>query len=404
MAVRRVTKTVVDRLPASGVVWDTDVRGFGVRRQQGDASYVLKVRVGTQQRFLTIGRHGAPWTPETARREARRLLGGIAAGRDPADARAARKHSPNFNEFADRYVAEHVLVSKKPRSAAEDRRNLARHILPAFGRRLITEITSADVAKFQASKSATPIAANRCLALMSHMFNMAERWGLRPRRSNPCEHGGKCRERARERMLSPEELARLGSAFATAAAGDPGGFNLDHPPFRRHFPEDWRAIAVVKLLIFSGARLSEVLGLRWDQVDLQRGIARLTDSKTGSKTIYLTEPAVEVLRAVPRFDNLPFVLSGDRDGTHYSGVQKAWRRIRRLAGLQDVRLHDLRHTHASEAVSAGESLYIVGKILGHTHAATTQRYSHLAENPIRDAANRTAARLAKSMTSPVATN
>ena len=293
MAVRRVTKTVVDRLPASGVVWDTDVRGFGVRRQQGDASYVLKVRVGTRQRFLTIGRHGAPWTPETARREARRLLGEIAAGRDPADARAARKHSPNFNEFADRYVAEHVLVSKKPRSAAEDRRNLARHILPAFGRRLITEITSADVAKFQASKSATPIAANRCLALMSHMFNMAERWGLRPRRSNPCEHVAKYRERARERMLSPEELARLGSAFATAAAGYPGGFNLDHPPSRRHFPEDWRAIAVVKLLIFTGARLSEVLGLRWDQVDFQRGIARLSDSKTGSKTIYLTEPAVE---------------------------------------------------------------------------------------------------------------
>jgi integrase len=402
MAVRRVTKAVVDRLPISGVVWDADVRGFGVRRQQRDASYVLKVRVGTRQRFLTIGRHGAPWTPETARREARRLLGEIAAGRDPADARAARKRSPTFSEFADRYLSAHVLVSKKPRSAAEDRRNLLRHILPAFGRRLIIEITSADGAKFQASKSATPIAANRCLALMSHMFNMAERWGLRPPRSNPCEHVAKYPERARERMLSPEELARLGSALATASTGDPS--SLGHLPSGRQPREDWRAIAVVKLLIFTGARLSEVLGLRWEQVDLQRGIARLSDSKTGSKTIYLTEPALEVLRAVPRFDNSPFVLPGDRNGTHYSGVQKAWRRIRALAGLQDVRLHDLRHTHASEAVSAGESLYIVGKILGHTHAATTQRYSHLAEDPIRHAANRTAARLAKSMTSPVASN
>ena len=388
MAVRRVTKAVVDRLPISGVIWDADVRGFGVRRQQRDASYVLKVRVGTRQRFLTIGRHGAPWTPETARREARRLLGEIAAGRDPADARAARKRSPNFSEFADRYLSEHVLVSKKPRSAAEDRRNLLRHILPAFGRRLIIEITPADVAKFQASKSATPIAANRCLSLMSHMFNMAERWGVRPPRSNPCEHVAKYPERARERMLLPKELSRLGSALATARSG-----------FRRQSLEDWRAIAVVKLLIFTGARLSEVLGLRWDQLDLQRGIARLSDSKTGSKTIYLTEPALEVLRAIPRIDNSPFVLPGDRDGTHYSGVQKAWRRIRALAGLHDVRLHDLRHTHASEAVSAGESLYIVGKILGHSHAATTQRYSHLAEDPIRDAANRTAARLAKSMKS-----
>lgn len=172
MASRRVTKVVVDRLPISGVVWDADVRGFGVRRQRRDASYVLKVRVGTRQRFLTIGRHGAPWTPETARKEARRLLGEIAAGRDPADARAARKRCPSFSEFADRYLSEHVLVSKKPRSAAEDRRNLARHIRPAFGRRLITEITSADVARFQASKSATPIAANRCLALMSHMSTL----------------------------------------------------------------------------------------------------------------------------------------------------------------------------------------------------------------------------------------
>jgi integrase len=115
----------------------------------------------------------------------------------------------------------------------------------------------------------------------------------------------------------------------------------------------------------------------------------------------LTEPALEVLGAVPRFDNSPFVLPGDRDRTHYSGVQKAWRRIRALADLQEVRLHDLRHTHASEAVSAGESLYIVGKILGHTHAATTQRYS-ASPKSILDAANRTAARLARSMTSPAA--
>jgi integrase len=399
MPVKRVTKAVVDRIPNSGVVWDADVRGFGVRRQRRDASYVLKVRVGTRQRFLTIGRHGAPWTPETARKEARRLLGEIAAGRDPADARAARKRCPNFNEFADRYLSEHVQVSKKPRSAPEDRRNLARHILPAFGRRLITEVTSADIAKFQASKSARPIAANRCLSLLSHMFNMAERWGLRPPRSNPCEHVTKYPELARERMLSPEELARLGSALTKASAGYPSALNFARPPFQRRSPEDWRAIAMIKLLIFTGARLSEILGLRWDQVDLRRGIARLSESKTGSKTIYLTEPAVEVLRALARFDNSRFVLPGDRDATHYSGIQKAWQRIRSLAGLQDVRLHDLRHTHASDAVAAGESLYIVGKILGHTNAATTQRYSHLAEDPIRDAANRTAARLAKSMAS-----
>jgi integrase len=403
MAVKRITKVTVDRLPVSGVIWDADVHGFGVRRQQRDASYILKARVGTRQRFLTIGRHGAPWTPETARKEARRLLGEIAAGRDPADAKKARRGAPTFSEFADRYLSEHVLVSKKPRSAAEDRRNLKRHILPVFARRLVLEIASADVARFHASKSDTPIAANRCLSLMSHMFNMAERWGLRASRSNPCEHVAKYRERARERMLSAEELARLGSALVTGAAGYPSGLNLGHAPLRRKSPEDWRAIALVKLLIFTGARLSEVLGLRWDQLNLQRGIARLGDSKTGAKNIYLTEPALEVLKAIPKFES-PFVLPGDRDGTHYSGVQKAWQRIRALAGLPDVRLHDLRHTHASEAVTAGESLYVVGKILGHSQAGTTQRYSHLAEDPIREAANRTATRLAKSMTAASGVN
>ena len=238
---------------------------------------------------------------------------------------------------------------------------------------------------------------------MSHMFNVAERWGLRDRRSNPCEHVAKYPERARERMLSAEELARLGSALVTATAGYPRGLNLGRAPLCRRSPEDWRALALVKLLIFTGARLSEVLGLRWDQLNLQRGIARLGESKTGAKNIYLTEPALEILRAIPRFDNVPFVLPSDRDGTHYSGAQKAWRRIRTLAELPDVRLHDLRHTHASEAVSAGESLYIVGKILGHSQAGTTQRYSHLAEDPIREAANRTATRLAKTMT-PTAAN
>src|SRR5262249_58489888 len=172
-------------------------------------------------------------------------------GRDPADARAARKRSPNFSEFAERYLSEHVLVSKKPRSAAEDRRNLSRHILPTFGRRPIMEVTPADVAKFQASKSATPIAANRCLALMSHMFNMAERWGLRPPRSNPCEHVAKYPERARERMLSPEELARLGSALVTASAGLPSGFGLKRPPLQRQVPAGLRAIAIVAVLIIS---------------------------------------------------------------------------------------------------------------------------------------------------------
>ena len=258
-------------------------------------------------------------------------------------------------------MSEHVLVSKKPRSATEDRRNLARHILPAFGRRLITEITSADLAKFQASKSAMPIAANRCLALMSHMFNMAERWGFRPPRSNPCEHVAKYPERAREKMLSPEELARLGSALATATAGYPHGAGLERTLGRRRSPEDWRAIAFVRLLIFTGARLSEVLGLRWDQLDLRRGIAGLSKSRPAQRQFICQSPPLRSCwqsrgSTIRRSCSLATATGHTTQAPRRPGSA-----FERFAGLPDVRLHDLRHTHASEAVSAGESLYIVEK-------------------------------------------
>ena len=263
MAVRRVTKAVVDRLPISGVVWDADVRGFGVRRQQRDAPLICFEGASRHPATVPHNRSSrAPWTPETARREARKLLGEIAAGRDPADARAARKHSSTFSEFAERYcVGACCRQQKTPFRNGRSAQSSAPY-LPAFGRQLIPEITSADLAKFQASKSATPVAANRCLALMSHMFNIGGAVGLAP---SPLQ-SVRTRRQVSGARAGTNAFARgvgsSGSALATASAGPPSGFSLKRPPFRREFPEDWRAIAVVKLLIFTGARLSEVLGLR----------------------------------------------------------------------------------------------------------------------------------------------
>ena len=397
MTTQRITKSLVDRLKSGCIVWDDDCRGFGVRRQVRDASYILKVRVHGRQRFLTIGRHGAPWTPETARMRARRLLADIAEGKDPTALRHAQRAAPNFKEFSDRYLNEHALPRKKPRSVEEDRRNLRLHIWPALAKRRITDITGSDIASLHAKGKSRPANANRCLALLSHMFNIAEKWGERTRGTNPCAHIDKYPERARERMLSPDELARLGDALRLAARGYPHDFKVMGRAINRSSAEDWRAIALIRLLIFSGARLQEVLTMRWVEIDEARGIARLPDSKTGAKNVFLPAPALEVLSKLPRVDNNPYVLPGDRDGQHFNGPQKAWQRIRALAGLDDVRIHDLRHAHASMAVAGGESLYVVGKMLGHSQAVTTQRYAHLSIDPVLAASDRTAQRIAAAM-------
>src|SRR5262249_40885663 len=181
---------------------------------------------------------------------------------------------------------------------------------------------------------------------------------------NPCRHVERFPQRPRERFLSAGELARLGEALAA-------------------WPGSPYAAAAIKLLVFTGARLGEILGLEWDWVDLERGEARLPDSKTGAKTLHLPPPALEVLAGLPRLEGVPYVL-GARPGA--ACVEEPWRRIRAVAGLDDVRLHDLRHSFASIAVAGGMGLPIIGKMLGHTQASTTQRYAHLASDPVKAAA------------------
>ena len=403
----RITAAVVEHLAAGSTVWDTEVRGYGVRRQARDPVYVVKTRIGTAQRFLTIGRHGAPWRdgerlgPASARREAQRLLGLIRDGRDPALERDETKASPKLRDLATRYMAEYAEPHKKPRTRAEDARLLKLHILPSLGEAKAREIGRAEVARFHSGLRETPVAANRALALLSAIMGWAETIGERGDNTNPCRNIARFPERPRERMLSAEELARLGAALDRAERGWPEADlavlpRADRPS--RVTPEDWRAIAAFRLLIFTGARLSEVLTLKWEWIDLAMGTARLPDSKTGAKTIPLPPPALAVLAVLPRLAGSPHVLPGERPGRAFNGIQKPWQRVRGIARLADVRLHDLRHAFASVAVAGGESLYVVGKVLGHRQADTTSRYAHLAQDPVKAAADRTAARLAEMLT------
>jgi integrase len=384
----KITKRSVDALKVSAdgtetVLWDSELKGFGVRVQRGGAkSYVLHYRAGRGRgaplRKLTIGRHGSPWTPDNARGEARRLLGMVEGGADPAADKIARKEAPLIGELAGRFLAEHAEAKRKGSTAIEYKRLLDRIILPALGKRKVADVTRADVTKLHHANRAAPYQANRVLAVLSKMFNLAERWGLRPDGSNPCRHVEKFAERKRERMLSPAELGRLGDALA-AYQGSP------------------YVVAAVTLLVFTGARLGEILGLQWTWIDFDRGEARLPDSKTGAKTLHLPPPALAVLAELPRLNGNPHVIAGAKSGAALVNLEKPWRAIRAVAGLNDVRLHDLRHAFASVAASSGMGLPIIGKMLGHAQAATTHRYAHLASDPVKAAAASVAGKIAAAM-------
>ncbi len=400
MAVKRITKHVVDKLDHGTTIWDIEPRGFGVRRQRRDVKYILKYRFNGRGRFYTIGLHGSPWTPEMARNEARRLLGMIHSKEmphDPAAERDRAKEEPTLAMFVAKYLDEYAANHKKPRTVAEDRRNLEKHVLPAMGKLRVLDVTRADVARFHSSRREFPVNANRCVTTLGHVFSIAEKWGYRPVGTNPCRGIDKFEEKARERVLTAEELARLGDALARAAKGwDEDELERlpkqDRP--RRTTPEDYRAVACFRLLAFTGARLSEILTLQWSWIDFERGIARLPDSKTGAKNLPLPGHALAVLEGLPKLKGNPHILPGDRKGSHFVGVQKPWQRLRKRAGLADLRLHDLRHAFASIAVAGGDSLYLVGKVLGHGQASTTERYAHLAPDPVRAVADRTAERIA----------
>ena len=230
---------------------------------------------------------------------------------------------------------------------------------------------TAKEAKLHHKCRETPYQGNRVLSLLQKMFNLAEGWGLRPQNSNPCTHIEKYREEKRRRFLNPEELARLGATLK--AIEDEGA----EPP---------QALAAVRLLLFTGARLNEILSAKWQYVNSELGALVLPDSKTGFKSIPLSAPAREILEGLPVVQDNNYFLPGHRRGSHFVGLQKVWDRIKKRAELPDVRLHDIRHSYASVGAAAGLGLPIVGALLGHLDASTTQRYAHLAQDPLKAAA------------------
>jgi integrase len=362
------------------VLWDNELAGFGCKlTPAGKRSYFLYYRTKDgQQRRPTIGAHG-PIKPEAARAIARAWLAEVAQGRDPSLSRAQGKAAPTFDTLCDRYLSDHADVRKKASSAEGDRRLVRLHLRPALGSKKVAAITRADVAGLHHKLRATPYEANRVLALASKMFALSERWGMRADGSNPAKNIDRYREEKRERYLTSAEVAGLWKVLhsdAAAAKASPA------------------AIAAIKLLMLTGRRLSEVLRLKWAWVDLDAKLLRLPDTKNGALLVSLADAAVTVLTELKEnAGDHAYVIPGAVKGKPLVNLQKPWRAVRSLAGLDDVRIHDLRHTFASIGAGMGMSLHMLGRLLGHTQAATTSRYAHLAQTPVQAAADAIGAEL-----------
>jgi integrase len=281
----------------------------------------------------------------------------------------------------EQFMAEHVS-KLKPATVEEYERLAKLYVRPRLQKRSIGELKRLDIARLHHEMSSKPYQANRVLAFLSALFNWAEKHGLRSDGSNPCRHIEKYREGRRERFLSQAELGRLGDALREAE--------------KDRSCSPW-VIAAIRLLTFTGARRNEILTLRWEHVSEEHESLMLPDSKTGRKAIHLNAPALAVLQSIPRLEGNPYVICGEKVGQHLVNLEKPWRRIRTTAKLDDVRLHDLRHSFASVAASSGQTLVVIGKMLGHSKSTTTARYAHLADDPVKAASDAVGRHIAAAM-------
>ncbi len=358
------------------VFWDSELSGFGVRvYPSGSKYYVVQTRAGGRAaKRVTVGRHGVV-TAEEARRRAALIITRIKAGEEPVPKPLRPAEGPSVAELARAYLEEHVAVRCKPKTVEMYGQAVRKHILPALGRMPALAVGHVRVSELHHKLRETPFMANRVVDVLSRIYNAAGDRGLIPEAANPCRLVVKYRERARDRFLTGEEFRRLGRV-------------LDEAETRKGVSV--HAVAAIRLLLLTGCRKNEILSMRWDEVDLKANELGLPDTKTGPRRISLSPEAAGVLAAIPRVQDNPFVIPGKVKGRPMRNLNDPWEIICERAGLTDMRIHDCRHSYASRALALGESLPMIGKLLGHTQVETTARYAHLARDSVHEAAVRVA--------------
>ena len=363
----RISKRSVDALAVDfgdGVFWDRDLSGFGVRvYATGRKVYVVQMRgpAGRPKR-VTLGAHGKI-APDEARKDAATVIDRIRRGDEPFPRPPAPE--PTVADLAARYMTAHVEVNCRPGTIENFRGVVDHYIVPELGHLALSAVERSHVSDLHFKMRDKPIQANQTVGVLAKMFRLAEAWGMTPPRRNPCRSVRYYKKNQRERFLTPEEYRKLGRVLDEAEAK--GGL----------LPS---GIAAIRLLLLTGCRKNEIVTLRWDDIDRTAGEIRLRDSKTGARRIPLT-PAVEwVLAGIPRIEGNPWVITGQKPGDHLKNLDQIWLRLRPRAGLDDVRIHDCRHSYASRALAVGEGLPMIGKLLGHRKVTTTARYAHLARD------------------------
>jgi integrase len=407
---KRISKRVVDSAhpgEAEFTIWDDAVTGFGLRvRPSGAKSYVLVYRAGAGRkapvRKVTLGSVGK-LTPDDARDLAQKALGSVAHGKDPAADRAQDREGLTVRELIETFL-EHVTLKRKPTTATRYGHLLRNWVAPELGTTKADNLGREAVAKLHTRMKRKATSANRTLGAVSSMYGFAQRRGLVPEGFNPAARIEKYPERRRERFLTTKELARIGDGLREAETTGIPWIVDEAQPNAKHIPKQEKnrrtifgpiATAALRLLLFSGCRLREILDLKWEYVDVERGLLLLPDSKTGRRTVVLNAPALAVLASLPRLG--PYVVpAGDPTAPRHD-LKRVWSAVSRRAGLGDVRLHDLRHTFASFGAGGGLGLPIIGKLLGHSQSATTDRYAHLDNDPLRRASETIAGQIATAM-------
>jgi len=301
------------------------------------------------------------------------LLGEIAMGSDPLADKDAEKNAVTVADVIATFMSEHVRMKLAPNTQVGYEATVRLHIPDSIKSMPVTSVTRQDVARLHHSLSASHSSANKTLAFLSKLFNWCEKFGYRPDHTNPCRHIDKFKEVGRQRFLSPAEQARLWEILDKCEAEKSTMVSI---------------VNALRVIMLTGARLREILHLKWDYVDIGRGVLELPKSKTGAKTIYLNKAALSLIISMPKQLENPYVFFGMKPGQPVHDMQKAWQRIRKDAEIEDVRIHDLRHTFASVAVMNGMSLPLIGALLGHSQPRTTARYAHLAAEPLKNAAEK----------------
>ncbi len=385
LPIRKLSKSVVEKtepLETDVVVWDEALPGFGVRiKPSGVRSYIVQYRnrlTGASKR-MTIGQHGPLLTFDQAKRQARTILADAMRGLDPAEAQRLARGAPTVRNLAADYVERHAVPNKRPKGVKDDRAMLETVILPKLGKRKVAEITRRDIEALHITYVDRPYRANRVLALLSKMFNLAVEWGWRP--DNPARGVKRFQEEKRDRWLSDQELERLWRV-------------LDNHPNRR-------AANAIQLQLLTGARLGEVLNARREAFDLERGVWTKPSHQTKQRKtehVPLSPQALDLVASIlaEQDPGEPWLFPGNVPGQPLTDIKKFWSGIMRQAGLEGYRRHDNRHTYASHLVSDGLSLEVVGRLLGHTSPETTKRYAHLADDPLRRATEMFGAKVGKS--------